>query len=209
VTDPIRVVIADDHPVIVDGLQKLLGTTAPMHLVGTARSFAEVAELLTRVQTDVLLLDLNDMGGSALAMMSRMRREHPQVSIVIYSSMVDFAPEMFEAGARGYVTKDELIRVVEQAIIAVAHCELFVSPLVGEYLDQSTKLTNLTGKEQIAIKLLAQGLSTAEIAEQMGVNLHTAQNHITALRRKTGCMQRTRLVDWYHQVYRKQRASGT
>lgn len=197
VTTTVRVVVADDYPVVVHGLPKLLLEEAPVSLVGSARSFKEVIEVLTQVEADVLVLDLSGMNGSPLAIMSRLRREHPSLGIVIYSSQIDFAPEMLDAGARGFVTKDEAISEVVKAILAAAEGKRHISPLVQEYLDQTTKDTLLTERELTALNLLAQGKSTAEIAEAMGIHIHTAQNHITALRRKTGCSQRVLLVEWY------------
>lgn len=197
----IRVVVADDHPIIIDGVQNLLAQHPEIGLVGRAHSFETVAEVLDQTNPDVLILDVSGMGGSVLSLMNRLQREYAQLAIVIFSSMVDLAPELLDAGARGYVTKDELSRELVKAIKVVARGELFVSPVVTKYLEQATQQAPLSPKELVALKLLAQGLGTVQIAEQMGVNVHTAQNYITILRRKTGCMQRTQLVEWYRRVY--------
>lgn len=198
----IRVVVADNHPIIIDGVQKHLAAHPEIGLVGVADSFATVPDALDEHLPDVLVLDLTGMGGSALNLMNRLQREYPQLHVVIFSTTVDFAPELLDAGARGYVTKDEYTRELVRAIKAVAQGELFISPVVAHYLEQSRKPTPLSPKEQIALKLLVQGLGTVQIAEQMGVGVHTAQNYITSMRRKTGSIERTQLVEWYYKHYR-------
>lgn len=200
-TPAIRVVVADDHPIIIDGVQNLLAQHPEIGLVGVARSFAAVTEVLDQTVPDVLVLDVSRMGGSVLNLMNRLQREYAQLGVVIFSSMVDLAPELLDAGARGYVTKDELSRELVRAIKVVATGERFVSPVVAKFLEQARQQTSLSPKELIALKLLAQGMGTVQIAEQMGVNPHTAQNYITSMRRKTGCMERTQLVEWYHRTY--------
>jgi DNA-binding NarL/FixJ family response regulator len=200
-TAAIRVVVADDHPIIVDGVQNVLAQYPEIGLVGVANSFATVSEVLNQTTPDVLVLDVSGMGGSVLHLLSRLQREHAQIGVVIFSSMVDLAPELLDSGARGYVTKDELSRELVRAIKVVAMGELFVSPVVAEFLGQARQQTSLSHKELIALKLLVQGLGTVQIAEQMGVNPHTAQNYITSMRRKTGCMERTQLVEWYRRTY--------
>ncbi len=200
-TAAIRVVVADDHPIIVDGVQNLLAQHPEICLVGVARSFATVSDVLNQTAPDILVLDVSGMGGSVLNLMSRLQREHAKIGVVIFSSMVDLAPELLDSGARGYVTKDELSRELVRAIKVVATDELFVSPVVARFLEQTRQQSLLSPKELIALKLLVQEMGTVQIAEQMGVNPHTAQNYITSMRRKTGCMGRIQLVEWYRRTY--------
>jgi DNA-binding NarL/FixJ family response regulator len=200
-TAAIRVVIADDHPIIIDGVKTHLRRHPELALVGIARSFEEVVPLLEQTCPDVLVLDIVKMGGSVLNLMNRLHREYRTLGVVIFSSMVDLAPELLEAGARGYVTKDELAHELVAAIKAVAKGNLFVSPVVTAYRALAKQQTGLGPKELVALKLLVEGHDTAGIAEQMGINVHVAQNYITALRRKTGSTQRTQLIDWYRRRY--------
>lgn len=197
----IRVIVADDHPVVLDGLQALLAQAPQIQTVGTARSFDQVATLVEQLEADVLILDLGGMGGSTFALMSRLRREHPELAVLVFSSNLDLAPELLNAGAKGYITKEELIAELIEAISTVAEGEPFLSPIVREFLEHTQPETTISPKELIALKLLAQGNTTLEIAEQMGIDPRSVQNHITTLRRKTGCAQRTQLVEWYRRSY--------
>jgi len=103
----IRVVIADDHPIVLDGLTVILAAAPSIQLVGVARSFNELISLLDSISTDMLVLDLGGMGGSPLTLVTRIQRVYPGIRIIVFSSSVDLAPELIQAGVRGYITKED------------------------------------------------------------------------------------------------------
>ncbi|NTU82812.1 MAG: response regulator transcription factor [Chloroflexales bacterium] len=198
---PIRILIGDDHPIVCDALCTLLANAEQFTVVATARSFPEVVAVARRLPADVVILDLEGMEGSPLAVIQRLQRDVPALKVIVFSSTIDLAPDLLEAGAAGYVAKEELSSVLVAAITAVVAGQTFRSPFVEEYLERSRRETSLTPKEQLALKLLAQGLTTLEIAEYMHIEPRSAQNYITSLLRKTGCAQRLQLVDWYRRKY--------
>lgn len=203
-SSPIRVIIADDHPVVREGLRGALRESALLTVVGVVTSFDEVLEKLSMTPADVLVLDLSGMQGAPLTVISRIRRAHPSVAIVIFSSTVDLAPELLEAGALGYVAKEELVQQLISAVRAAHRGERFLSPAAAEYIERATVQQGeqrVTKKELVVLKLLAQGLSTTEIATQLGIDPRTAQNYITAARRKLGISERTQLAEWYRRIY--------
>ena len=203
-SESIRVVIADDHPIVLDGLTMILAAASAIQLVGVARSFNEMISLLDSVSTDLLVLDLGGMGGSPLIFVNRMQRVYPNIRIIVFSSSVDLAPELVQAGVRGYITKEELSEQLVAAIQAVRSGQRYFSQVVQDYLLQATTLHkqhHISPKELSVLKLLAQGLGTIAIAEQLGIDPRSVQNHITTLRRKLGCAERTQLVDWYRRMY--------
>lgn len=201
---PIRVIIADDHPIVREGLQTTLGASPHIHIAGVATSFAEVVDLLEIVPAHVLVLDLGGMAGAPLTLITRVRREYPHIAIVVFSSSVDLAPELLQAGVCGYVVKEELSAQLLAAIQAVRAGQRFLSPIVEEYVTQAMdgrRQHHLAPKELNVLKLLAQGLGTIAIAEQLGIDPRSVQNYITTLRRKIGCEERIQLVDWYKRMY--------
>ena len=103
-----------------------------------ATSFAEVVDLLATVQAQVLILDLGGMAGAPLTLVTRVRREHPGVAIVVFSSSVDLAPELLQAGVYGYVVKEELSAQLMDAIHAARAGQRFLSPVVEEYVMAAT-----------------------------------------------------------------------
>lgn len=200
-THPTRILIGDDHPIVREALCSLLARSEQFIVVATARSFPEVVAVARRHPADVLILDLGNMDGSPLAVIQCLQHDCPELKVIIFSSTIDLAPELFDAGAAGYVAKEELPSVLVEAITAVAAGQLFRSPFVAEYLAQSSKETSLTAKEALSLKLLAQGLTTQEIAAYMRIDPRSVQNYITSVLRKTGCKQRTQLIDWYRRTY--------
>jgi DNA-binding NarL/FixJ family response regulator len=204
IEQPIRVIIADDHPVVLDGLATLLNATAGLAVVGLAQSFPLLLDLLDRVTTDILILDLSGMGSSPLTVVNRIEREHPTVKIIVFSSSVDLAPELVQAGVVGYLSKEAFTNQLVTAIHAVWAGQTYLSPPVADYLAQTTQMHKqhrLAPKELTVLKLLTLGLSTADIAVQLQIDPRSVQNYITVLRRKTGCQERTQLVDWYRRVF--------
>lgn len=201
---PIRLLIADNHPIVHSGLSDVLREAPHISVVGTPTSFAEVLEQLTRTEADVLVLDLSGMGEPALTMISRLRRAHPRLRVIIFSSSVDLAQELLQAGALGYVVKEELNDHMIRAIQAAADDEPYISPMVEEYLARASYLrgeSQLRPQELSVLRLLVGGMGTVQIAEALGIDPRSVQNYITRLRRKTGCAQRTQLVAWYERRY--------
>lgn len=202
-TPPIRILIGDDHPIVLDALCTLLNSSDQFTVVATACSFHEVLMAARHHPADVVILDLGGMGDSPLAIVQHIQKQSPRLRIIVFSSMIDLAPELLSAGASGYVVKEERSSVLIEAIIAVAAGEVFQSPYVQEYLAQSAKETPLKPKELTSLKLLAQGLATHEIAATMCIDPRTVQNYITSMLRKTGCAGRVQLVEWYRRAYVK------
>jgi DNA-binding NarL/FixJ family response regulator len=203
-SESIRVVIADDHPIVLDGLTVILAAAPSIQLVGVARSFDEMISLVDSISTDMLVLDLGGMGGSPLILVNRMQRVYPDIRIIVFSSSVDLAPELIQAGVRGYITKEDLSEQLVAAIQAVRRGQRYFSQVVQDYLLQATTLHkqhHISPKELSVLKLLTQGLGTIAIAEHLGIDPRSVQNHITTLRRKLGCAERTQLVDWYRRMY--------
>lgn len=200
-TPPIRIMIGEDHPVMVDGLCTLLAQSERFTVVAVARSFAEVVATTREHSADVLILDLVGMGEAPWTVIQCLQRDRPRLKVVVYSSTIDLAPELIRAGAAGYVAKEEVPSVLIEAISAVVAGEVFYSPAVREYLEEWQTEPVLTPKEALSLKLLTQGLTTLEVAATMDIDPRTVQNYITIMLRKTRCASRVQLIDWYRRKY--------
>ena len=200
----IRVIIADDHPIVRDGLTTILNADPQFKVVADAGSFKELAEVLHDVSADVLVLDIGGMGSSPLLTIERLRRDYPDLPIVVFSSSIDMVPEMLAAGVRGYMVKEERTLQLIPALRAAHRGEQFLSPLAAEYVARYTTRSaelRLAPMEITVLKLMAQGLSTEQIADHRGIDPRTVHNHIYKLRRKVGLHQRTQLVNWYRHIF--------
>jgi len=202
---PIRVIVADDHPIVVSGILAQLAEYEHIRVLGVAKSFEQALKLLHEHQhVDVLVLDLNGMGEPPISMVQQLHLHYPLLGILVFSSLVDLAPELLKAGVRGYMVKEDLTRYLVDSIIDVAQGWQSLTPMVREYLSQSQNLRKekgLSPRELTILKLMAHGKGTLEIAAEMAIDPRTVQNHLSTIRTKINCFERTQLVEWYRTRY--------
>ncbi len=200
----IRVVIADDHPIVQRGLKDALASQPHLQVVDVASSFQELLEILPSALPDILVLDLNGMGSAPLPLMERLKRDYPDLGVVVFSSTVDLVPEMLKAGTHGYIAKEELDHHLVTAITVVQRGKQYLSPVAEGYLARSQGQrgpSELSPQQLTVVKYAAQGLTTANIAACMGIDERTVVNYITLAKRKTRCVTRLELVEWYRRHY--------
>jgi DNA-binding NarL/FixJ family response regulator len=200
-TEPIRIIIGDDHPLVADALHALLDAQPEFTVVAVTNAFADLVTVALAQEADVVILDLAGMHTSPWAMLQRLQREVPRLKIVIYSSMIDLAPELFEAGAVGYVVKQERSIELINAVRAVAAGSSFRSPHVEEYFARSTQKHPFTPQEMVTLKLLAKDFDTEKTAEYMAISQRGVQNNVSRMLRKKGFSQRSQLISWYRRMY--------
>ena len=200
----IRILGADDHPFAQGGLEKAIAAYPNLELVGMVGSFQELMKNLPAMCPDVLIMDLGDMGGPPLSLMERLKREFPQLGVIVFSSSIDLVPEMIKAGARGYVAKEEQTHHLVNAILVVHAGQQYLSPHAQEYLARSEESggpRKLSERQETIIKYLAQGLKTEQVANLLSVAPKTVLNQITLAKVKIGCDTRGELVDWYQRNF--------
>jgi two-component system NarL family response regulator len=200
----LRVIIADDHPIILESLTSILNRNLRIEVVAAASSFHELSVLLSSHSIDIVILDLTGMGGAYVLLMERLKIKYPMLAVIVFSSKTDMVPEMLKAGARGYVTKQELSQFILRAIEQVADGGRFVSPVAQAYLDRAKQYGasfQLRTREVSVLKLLSDGLDTKMIADEMGIQKGVVDNYVAALKKKTLCTTRMELVEWYRHVY--------
>ena len=200
-TATIRVVVADDHPVLIEGIKSVLEAQPSITVVGVARNFEQVPSVLEATQPHVLILDLTGMGEALFGMMQRLGRDFPSVGVVIFSSYLSYAAELIELGVRGYVTKVEMSSDLVNSVLAVAHGDIACSPLVVKHLEQTRADIPFSPREHLAIRLYLQGMETPEIATEMSIRGHSVQNLFNSMFAKTGCRSRRELAALYLRVY--------
>lgn len=200
---PIRVVLADDHPIVRAGIEHTLQTAPRLNVVGTAATFEDLLRLLNQQNADVVVLDISGMGETPLAMVAQLTHRFPEVAIVTFSSTVDLAPELMQAGVRGSVVKQEVSEHLVEAIQAAYAQQAYISPVTQNYLDRVANIRasfRFTPQEFTILKLLSQGLSTEEIGQVLVIGEGSVYNYLSTIRDKTGIRQRTQLVNFYRRL---------
>jgi DNA-binding NarL/FixJ family response regulator len=206
----IRIVIADDQRVVRDGLAMLVGLIDDIDVVGTACDGAEAVALAHETRPDVVLMDLRMPELEGAAATRRIRSSVPETQILVLTTYADdesLFPAL-QAGARGYLTKDASAEEIERAIRAVAAGSTHLDPAIQQRLiaavidsapDHRTPPDDLTAREIEVLKLIAAGLSNAEIATALVVSGATVKTHINHILAKTGARDRAQAVRYAYQ----------
>lgn len=203
---PIRILIADDHPVFRFGLRALLEAQSDMVVVGEAESGATAVQLSRSLQPDVILMDINMPGLNGIEATKQIAATDPHPAILIITMFDDDTVfTAMRAGARGYLLKgaqgDETLR----AIRAVANGEVIFSPGVAAQMmnffargvsgvTHSTLFPELTPREREILGLLAQGLSNTAIAEKLVLSPKTVRNQVSTIFSKLQVASRSEAI---------------
>jgi DNA-binding NarL/FixJ family response regulator len=191
--DVLRVIVADDHRLMLEALRMALEDAPGIELVGETNEGRKVLPLVARTKPDVALLDyrMPDMDG--LACLDRLRQQYPSVVVVILSAEDDPAlvQEALRRGARAYILKQidprELPSAIRQAV------ESTVYHVIGaeEQAEEESDALGISPKERDVLTLVARGLSNKEIARELWVSEQTVKFHLTNLYRKLNVANRT------------------
>jgi DNA-binding NarL/FixJ family response regulator len=204
--DSIRVLIADDHPLLRDGMRGLMGSLADMEVVGEASSGEQAIELARELQPDVILMDIKMPGINGIEATREILHTSPRIGVLVVTMFEDddsvFAA--MRAGARGYLLKDSSGQEVGHAIRAVASGEAIFGPGVAQRLMSffsapspavsRRAFPELTEREEEVLSLVAQGKSNQQIAKQLFVSIKTVRNHVSNIFLKLQVADRAQAV---------------
>ena len=193
--NPIRVLIADDHPLFRDGMHGLLDSVEDTEVVGEAATGEEAVELVAEARPDVILMDIKMPGINGIEATREVLSTNPHVGVLVVTMLEDddsvFAA--MRAGARGYLLKGAEQAEVLRAIRAVANGEAIFGPgiarrVMGLFSVEKPRapqaFPELTEREQEILRLIAGGRGNAEISSELFLSLKTVQNHVSNIFRK-------------------------
>jgi len=194
---PIRVLVADDHTVVREGIRYVLEREPGFEVVAEAVSGSDVLPLAEQHRPDVALLDISMPGESGLQVTARLRQALPETRILILSMYdnEEYVLESVRAGAHGYILKDTAATELRRAVRAVQEGEAFFSPPVASRLSaavrgelareqRSSDLDSLTTREREVLHGIAHGRTNKEIAGTLGISHRTVETHRESLMRK-------------------------
>ena len=199
----IRVLICDDQDVVREGLRSILGTASGIEVVALAENGARALELFEQHRPDVVLMDLNMPVMNGIQATRRLRERHPDARILALTTYDadEWVFDVIRAGAAGYLLKDtpraELIRAIE----GTANGLTFVDPNVagklfsrvsgGRIASDAALAAELSARERDIVKLLARGMSNADIANRLHLSEGTVRNYVSSIFDKLGVADRT------------------
>jgi NarL family two-component system response regulator LiaR len=193
----IRILMADDHGVVRQGLRMYLSLDPELEVVGEAADGAEAVRLAHELTPDVVLMDLLMPVVDGIAATEAIRRELPEVEVIALTSVLEDSAVYgaMRAGAIGYLLKDTEADALCRAIKAAAAGQVQVSPSVMARLlheiPAPQKLEPLTERETEVLRALASGMSNKEIAEALVIAEKTARTHVSSILAKLGVTSRT------------------
>ena len=198
----IRVLIADDHMVVREGLRAILEAAPDLIPVGEATDGAEAVQLVGETTPDVVLMDLRMPGVDGIEAIRQIRAQYPGVQVVILTTYDedDYIVRGLRAGARGYLLKDSGRKVLFEAIRAAARGESLLPPEVIAKVvanlqgPQRVEAETLSKRENQVLTLLAQGAPNKEIALELGISERTVKAHVTSIFNKLGASSRAEAV---------------
>lgn len=199
----IRILVADDHPVVRDGLVAVLGTQADFEVVSEAGNGREVIEQATALNPDVLLLDLEMPEMDGVETLQALRESSPQVRVIVFTAFDtdERILSAVQAGAQGYLLKGVPREELFNAIRVVHAGGSLLQPVVASKLlrqvseaETTPKVDQLTPRELEVLDLLAQGLPNKEIATTLVISQRTVKFHVSSIMGKLGASNRTEAV---------------
>jgi DNA-binding NarL/FixJ family response regulator len=204
----IAVLIVDDFPLIRRGIVSALRADPAIRVVGEAESAAEGLELVRSLRPDIVLLDLRLSDGDGIELIEHLVAggEGPPVLVLTAIEKLDTMRDAAAAGARGYLTKRVGPGELRDAIVTVfgggtVFDSSTAADLSRDYpqiapAEPATSERLLTAREREVLALVARGHTDKEVAERLSLSVRTVNNHLTAVRRKTGLRRRSQLASW-------------
>jgi DNA-binding NarL/FixJ family response regulator len=191
----IRIVIADDHTIVREGLRQLLQAAGDFEVVGEAGDAFETIQRVRDLEFDVLLLDVSMPGRSGMDLIKQIRSERPHLRILVLSMHQEhqYAVRAIRAGASGYLTKESASRDLAAALGKVASGGAYITPEVAEHIalgampqSDAPPHTTLTDREFQVLRLLVCGKSVSEVAQGLNLSIKTISTHKARLMQKLG-----------------------
>ena len=204
-----RVLIADDHGIMRDGLRMLIGSQSDMSVVGEVESADKVVELVERTSCDVVVLDLSMPGGGGMAVISELKRATPNAHVVVLTmhEQVGYVRRAMNAGAMGYIGKRVVGTHLLTAIRSAHAGERYIDPALEHALKSEDQregargpdskrelLDKLSGREMEVLYFVAKGWTNQETANRFGLSVKTVEGYRSRIKRKLGLRGRAELV---------------
>ena len=192
----LRVILADDHTLVRDGIRRILEGEADIGVVAEAADGHAAIEAVAQTEADVLVLDLTMPGRDGLDVLADVRRLRPELRVLVLTMHAgrEYVARATQEGAAGYLLKDSAVQDLVSAVRAVVCGETYFSPAIRQQVVAAAPdapgvahgVLALTDRERDVLRLLVRGLSSKEIASTLDISARTVETHRANLMRKLG-----------------------
>jgi DNA-binding NarL/FixJ family response regulator len=209
-TEPIKIMIVDDHAIVRAGLKQILSSEADMQIAGEAVNGLEAIDTAFKLQPDIILMDVNMAGCSGLDALLAIKDKSPSIKVLMLT-VSESEDDLFKAikyGADGYLLKSASITEVAEAVRKTARGEAILSTslvarLMAEFRDRTGTLVNLSVREKEVLQLIGEGLTNLEIASRLFIGESTVRTHLQRIVEKLHLKNRASAIAFANQQARK------
>lgn len=187
-TTIINILLVDDHPLVRDGLRARLESIPHFKIVGEAGNASEALELALTRPINLILMDINLGDVNGIALTASFAKKHPNIAIIMLSmhEKAEYVAQAIQAGARGYVLKDNPAEDIINAIDTVMAGGVYFSSGLKKHLSAESPAQALTQRERCILKSIATGKSNKHIARELDLSVRTVETHRLNIKRKLG-----------------------
>lgn len=180
--DKIRIIVVDDHPMVLEGMRGMLSQIGFVELAGLAANAYEAMTILKASAADIVITDINMPEISGIELAAKIRTEFPKVKIIAMSTFKErsYISQMIQNGASGYLVKSASREEIEEAILSVHEGKLYMSLDVSLSSADKQEMVNvpmLSSREKEVLLLIADGMTNPQIAAKLFISLHTVDSH--------------------------------
>jgi DNA-binding NarL/FixJ family response regulator len=184
--EKIKILVVDDHPMVLEGMQAMLKQLNFVMLTGLAGNSYQAMELIKNNQPDIIITDISMPEISGIEFTAKVKKEYPQIKVIAMSTFNErsYISQMIQNGASGYMLKNSSSEEIEQAILAVSAGELYMSAdltLNKQEARKQGKPPVLSIREKEILLLIADGYTNIQIAEKLFISPHTVDSHRKSL----------------------------
>ncbi len=197
----VKIIIADDHSMVREGLKQVLELDGDVEVIGEAKDGKKCLELLSKINAQVLLLDIDMPNLSGLEVLEKIKEMNIDIKIIILTvhNEIEYLLKAVNIGIDGYILKDSKSAELKKAIFCVISGESYIQPSMIPLLNHKmverdidkTKIEQLTKRELEVLRQLSFGLYNKEIGEKLHISERTVKNHISSIFRKIDVTDRT------------------
>ncbi len=180
--EKIRILVVDDHPMVIEGMKAILQQISFVEVVGTANSSFQALELTDTLQPDLIITDINLPEVSGIELTTRIKKKYPLIKVIGMSTFNDrsYISQMIQSGADGFLVKSASREEIEKAIPLVLEGQLYLSVDISMSRTEKQHLQHqpvITRREKEILALIADGMTNPQIAEKLFISLNTVDTH--------------------------------